>query len=164
MNIAYQSTIVDNAVLHQDLEKIFYHDFATVSEEEMGESQENKDAIAQLMASIRFDNEKGKYRIGLPWKYGRQVAIETLNVLNSRQMALNRLTGMIPRFQRDEARKQRVFTEMSKFTDKGYAIPINEEEEDKKNGPRWYLPIHVVEKGQKTRICHDARASVKGTC
>ena len=53
---------------------------------------------------------------------------------------------------------------MSKFTDKGYAIPINEEEENKKNNPRWYLPIHVVEKGQKTRICHDARASVKGTC
>ena len=77
MHIAYQSTIIDNTVLHQDFEKIFYHDFATVSEEELGESQENKDAIAQLMASIRFDDEKGKYRIGLPWKHGRKVAIET---------------------------------------------------------------------------------------
>ena len=81
--------------------------------------------------------------------------METLNILDSRQMALNRLTGMIPRFQRDEARKRRVFKEMSKFTDKGYAVQINEEEENKKENPRWYLPIHVVEKGQKTRICHE---------
>ena len=36
MSIAYQSTIIDNAVLHQDFERIFYHDFATVSEEEIG--------------------------------------------------------------------------------------------------------------------------------
>ena len=28
--------------------------------------------------------------------------------------------------------------------------------------PRWYLPIHVVEKNNKTRICHDARANVRG--
>ena len=164
LNIAYQSTIIDNAVLHKDLERIFYHDFATVSEEEIGQSRENKNAIAQLQNSIRFDTEKKKYVIGLPWKHSRDLAKETLNALDSRRMALNCLTGMIPHFWRDEERKQRVFKEMAKFFEKGYAVPINEEEENKKNNPRWYLPLLVVEKGLKTRICHDACAAVKGTC
>ena len=52
LNIAYQSTVIDNAALHKDLERIFYHDFATVSEEEIGQSRENKNAISQLESSI----------------------------------------------------------------------------------------------------------------
>ena len=126
LNIAYQSTVIDNAALHKDLERIFYHDFATVSEEEIGQSRENKNAISQLESSIRFDTNKQRYVIGLPWKHGREIARETLNSLDSRRMALNRLTGMIPRLQRDEERKQRVFKEMSKFFEKGYAVPIDE--------------------------------------
>ena len=41
-----------NAEISSSLDKIFYHDFPIVSDEEMGESRENRDAIKQLAESI----------------------------------------------------------------------------------------------------------------
>ena len=52
--------------LSKNLNRIFYHDFPLVSEEEMGESKENKDAIAQIEKSTYFDEKIGKYVVGLP--------------------------------------------------------------------------------------------------
>ena len=40
--------------LQEDSQKIFYHKFAIVSEEEMGDSKENKDMIAQLMQMTKL--------------------------------------------------------------------------------------------------------------
>ena len=58
---------------------------------------------------------------------------------------------------------QRVFKEMEKFKEKGYTHMIDNDNNDSgAENPRWYLPIHVVEKNNKTRICHDARANVRG--
>ena len=124
---------------------------------------ENKEAIRQLRETIQFDEEKKKNVVGLPWKNGREGAKKILNSLNSQQMALRRLQGMIPRFRRDGGRMQRVFKEMEKFEEKGYAHMIDNNNNDSgAENPRWYLPIHVVEKNNKTRICHDARANVRG--
>ena len=126
----------------------------------MGYSVENRKAIRQLQESIRFDEKICRYVVALPWKGGRENARNKLNVLNSQQMAMKRLHGMIPRFRRDPERKKRVFTEMAKFSEKGYASIIENDHDDASaENPRWYLPLHVVEKGNKTRICHNARAS-----
>ena len=164
-SITCHATAVDDESLRHDFHRIFNHDFAMVSEAEVGESRENRDAIQQLSQSIRFDATKNKYVIGLPWKHGRKHARDVLNNLDSRQMAMKRLRGMIPRFRRDPDRMQRVFTEMAKFEEKGYASAIEFLNDDREApNPRWYLPLHVVEKGQKTRICHDGRANVRGTC
>ena len=163
-NISCYATQVDDASLRSDFRRIFDHDFATVSEAEVGDSVENKEAVRQLNETITFDEGVEKYRVGLPWKYGRAHAIQTLNALDSEQMAFRRLKGMIPRFLRDPERKSRVFAEMRKFEELGYAEVLDQEERDTTNGPRWYLPIHVVEKNAKTRICHDARANVRGVC
>ena len=164
-NITCHATAVDDESLRQDFHRIFNHDFAMVSEAEVGESRESRDAVQQLSQSIRFDVSKNKYRIGLPWKHGREHARNVLNNLDSRQMAMKRLRGMIPRFKRDPDRMQRVFNEMAKFEQKGYANVIEDLNDDREaQDPRWYLPLHVVEKNQKTRICHDGRANVRGTC
>ena len=80
-------------------------------------------------------------------------------------MALRRLKGMVPRFKRDPARKERIFTEVRKFEEKGHAINVNSVDNPiDPDKPHWYLPLHVVEKKGKTRVCHDARASVNGIC
>ena len=57
----------DNLRLQESFQKIFYYDFAVVSEEEMGDSKENKDMVAQLMETIYVDKAVGEYFIGLPW-------------------------------------------------------------------------------------------------
>ena len=58
---------MDDLRLQECFQKIFYHDFAVMFEEEIGESKENKDMIAQLMETIYFDEVVGKYFVRLPW-------------------------------------------------------------------------------------------------
>ena len=77
-----------DAILCDNFSRIFYHDFACVLEEEVGESFENRKAIAMLKESIQFDEEKKKYVITLPWKATREEAMRTLNSRDSKAMAL----------------------------------------------------------------------------
>ena len=156
----------DDLRLQECFQRIFYHDFAVVSEEELGDSKENKDMIAQLMETIYFDEVVGKYFVGLPWRYPRETMTQILRTKNSRGMAMKRLRNMIPRMQRDPARRERVFREVKKFRETGAAIEIDSFDDDAyATLPRWYLPLHVDEKKfPKTRICHDARASTGGVC
>ena len=164
-NVSITAISMDNEILRRSLERIFYHDFAIVSEEELGESKEHREAIEQLAKTIRFDEEVKKYFVGLPWKIPRDEVTKIFNNLKSRDMAMNRLKGMIPRLKRDPARKERVFAEMQKFIDTGVAVEIDSVDDDATaSKPLWHLPIHVVEKRGKTRVCHDARASVGGYC
>ena len=58
---------MEDSILHRDFQRLFMHDFGIVSEEELGESGENRHAIQQLADSIRFEPEVGKYVVGLPW-------------------------------------------------------------------------------------------------
>ena len=163
--LSVNSMSISNTQLHEAFMKIFYHDYPCVSEEEMGPSRENQDAIRQLAESIRFDETLGKYVVALPWKYGREKAMQVLNPLNSRAMAMKRLTNMIPRFKKDSKRKEKVFSIMEKFVKTGVTLEIDPTNDDKDaTRPRWYLPIHVAEKRGKLRACHDARASVNGIC
>ena len=153
------------AEIRENIDRIFFHDFPPVSSEEIGESRENAEAIRQIRDSIRFDDKVGKYFSALPWKRGRKEATRVLNAVDSRSMALRRLKGMIPRFRRDLPRKARIFSEVRKFDEKGHAIDVNDVDHPlDPEKPHWHLPLHVVEKKGKTRVCHDARASVGGTC
>ena len=164
-DVSINAISADNEALRQSLDRIFYHDFAIVSEEELGDSKEHKEAIDQLAKSIRFDEKVGKYFVGLPWKIPREEVTKLFKTINSRETAMRRLRSMIPRLVRDPARKERVFAEMKKFVDTGVAVEIDSINDDSSaTKPRWYLPIHVVEKRGKTRVCHDARASTGGYC
>ena len=98
----------DDSKLQECFVKIFYHDFAVVLEEELGDSKENKDMIAQLMETIYFDEVVGKYFVGLPWRYPRKTMTQILRMKNSRGMAMKRLRNMIPCMQRDPARSEEV--------------------------------------------------------
>ena len=108
-DVAINFLSAEDSILHRDFQRLFMHDFGVVSEEELGESSENRHAIQQLADSIRFEPEVGKYVVGLPWRGGREHARATLNALDSRSMALKRLRSMLPRFRRDPDRKQRIF-------------------------------------------------------
>ena len=147
--------------LDENLQKIFYHDFSIVSEEEMGESKENRDAIAQIAKSTYFDKSLQKYVVGLPWRLPREEITRIFNKVDSRGMALRRLRSMVPRMKKDPARKERIFKEMNKFVETGVAIEIDSKDDDSTAlTPRWHLPIHVDEKKKnKTRVCHDGRSS-----
>ena len=84
---------------------------------------------------------------------------------NSRATAIRRLSTMIPKLRRDDEKRARVFTEMNKFVEKGYATRVvDEDDAAAASNPRWYLPLHVVVKGNKTRVCHDTRAATSGIC
>ena len=63
-------TRTSDEALQEKLDRIFFNDFTGVSEEEMGQSRENREAIRQLKESIRFDEQKQKYVVALPWKHG----------------------------------------------------------------------------------------------
>ena len=58
---------VDNVALSKSLDRMFYHDFAIVSEEEMGQSEENCRAVKWVKEAIYFDKKLQKYVVGLPW-------------------------------------------------------------------------------------------------
>ena len=164
-NISCGATSVEFGDVREGLDRIFYHDFAIVSEEELGESLDNREAVEQLKKSICFNDDRKKYMIDLPWKGGRENAMKKINAVDSRSTALKRLRGTAAQLRRDDEKKERVFAEMEKFVKLGYASVIEDLNDDTTTDrPRWYLPLHVVEKGGKTRVCHDARASTNGVC
>ena len=161
-NVAAINAIsAQDETLNENLQKIFYHDFSIVSEEEMGESKENKDAIAQIAKSTYFDETLQKYVVGLPWRLPREEMTRIFNEVDSRGMAMKRLKGMIPRMRKDPARKERIFKEMNKFVETDVAVEIDSTNDDSTAlTPRWHLPIHDDEKKKgKTRVCHNARAA-----
>ena len=80
----------DDQILREDLQKIFRNDFPDVNETEESWSKETQFAVQQMKETIRFDKEKGKYRVGLPWKEGREAATERINNVDSRSMATKR--------------------------------------------------------------------------
>ena len=166
-NIVSHAISADNQELSANIDKIFYNDFAVVSEEEIGDSEEHREAIRQLDATFRFDDKLGKYVCGLPWRYGREKTAEILRSVDSKAMAMKRLKSMIPRLRRDEARADRIFAEVSKFDEKGVAMDIVDEELENEKAvearrPIWHLPLMAVEERGKTRMCHDAKASTGG--
>ena len=72
---------------------------------------------------------------------------------------------MIPLLRRDPVRYERVYAESQKFIDTGVAIKIDPFDDDASApNPRWSMPLHVVIKHGKWRVCHDARAATGEIC
>ena len=90
-SISCNALSTDNRILKDAIDKIFYNDFpAIVTEEEYGKSSDNRKAIRLLQESIYFCEERGKFVVALPWKYGRERSAEILNSVDSKGMALKR--------------------------------------------------------------------------
>ena len=167
-SIACHQISIDDASLRNNLERIFYQDFASCSEEETGMSVDQKSATQQLIDTTKFDKDIGKYVAGIPWRKSREEAKEAMNSVDSEAMCLKRLNNTRAKLQRDPELKERAFTQMDKFEEEGYAINIEKQPGEEEEKGIWYLPIHIVEEMRngklKTRICHDARASTGGIC
>merc|ERR1712074_13088 len=156
---------VDNVALSRSLDRMFYHDFAIVSEEEVGQSEENRRAVKRVKETIYFDEKLQKYVVGLPWLYEKEKIVEIIKSVNARAMTIKRTKSLRYKLSNDHDLRDRVFKEMDKFVDTGVAIEIDPKNDDASiSSPRWYLPIHVVEERNKTRICHDGRAETGGIC
>ena len=152
--------------LKDDLQKIFTADFPPV-EDELQLSREAKYALEQLEETIKWDAEKKKYSVGLPYKQGREKAAEILRSVDSKATAERRAWSLKRSMEKLPDKKAKGFSEMRKFLEKGRAERLSPEEDKRQkegNLPIWYLPCHLVFQKGKWRFCHDGRAPTKGIC
>ena len=164
--IASFKVAVDDLGLKEDLEKIFYYDYSIISDEQVGDSVEAREALEQLEKSSRFEKEKGKYVAGLIWKGGREAAAEKLNSVDSESMALRRLESLKRSMKRDPDKREKAFIQVRKFIEHGRAEVVNEKDfrVKPKDRVQWRIPGHLVHQNSKWRFCHDGRAAVDGIC
>ena len=108
--VAISRLSTDDAVLREDLQRIFRNDFPEVEDVETW-SQETQYAVEQLKETITFNKEKGKYQVGLPWKNGRDGAIK-LNEIDSRSMATKRMWSLKRSMLKVPEKKEKGFKEM----------------------------------------------------
>ena len=155
---------VEDRRLKDDIQKIFHNDFPTVREDELQLSREAKYALEQLEETIRWDPERQKYSVGLPYKQGRDKAASILRSVDSRSTAEKRAWSLKRSMEKIPDKKAKGFSEMKKFIEKGRAERLSQEENRRQveNGlPIWYLPCHLVFQKNKWRFCHDGRAPTK---
>ena len=81
-------------ILKSELKSIFYQDFPHVEHDGKAPSREEEYARTQLKESIKWDEVKGKYSCGLPFKFGREKTAELLNSVDSSSMAKNRMRSL----------------------------------------------------------------------
>ena len=145
----------------------FAGNFEPVKEEETAYSMEDKYAIKQMEESIRWDPKVGRYRVGLPYKLGREETAKRINHLDSDGMALDRLKRLGRKMEKDPERARITFETMAKFHEKGRVKKVEpvDLENWPKDQPKWTIPIHVTDKPGKpgqVRVCHDCKAKVGG--
>ena len=74
---AYVSALsADDRELKENMRLIFERDFPVVQEDEKSLSREAKYALEQLEESVKWNEAKGKYSAGLPYKLGRDKTAE----------------------------------------------------------------------------------------
>ena len=86
---------VDNEQLSKSLDRMFYHDFSIVSEEEIGQSEEHRQAVERIRETIYFDEKLQKYVVGLPWKYPLEKIVEMIKSVDARAMSMKRAKSSI---------------------------------------------------------------------
>ena len=111
----------------------------------------------------------GRYRVRLPWKYGREATAAAINGLDSNQMAFDRLQWLGRKMLKDPERSRITFKTMAKFDDKGRVRIVEPADAATwpKDKPTWTIPIHVADKPGKpgqVRVCHDCKAKVGNVC
>ena len=158
---------VEDRKLKEDLQKIFTNDFPPIMEDELQLSREAKYALEQLEDTIKWDAEKKKYSVGLPYKQGREKSAQILRSVDSKSTAEKRAWSLKRSMEKVEGKREKGFSEMKKFLEKGRAERLSPEEDKRQvenNLPIWYLPCHLVFQKNKWRFCHDGRAPTKGIC
>ena len=93
---------------------MFRHDFLyRPGEERRPEKKhpsiQDKYAMEQIESTLKFDESTGHYSCSLPWVQGRAVAAENLDVEVSRWNAIDRLTKLSRRLDKDQGMKTAVF-------------------------------------------------------
>ena len=120
---------IEDRSLREDIQKIFNADFPPIVEDGIQLSREAKYALEQLEETIRWDTEKGKYSVGLPYKEGREKAAETLRSVDSKSTAVKRAWSLKRSMEKIPSKKEKGFSEMKKFVEKGRATRLTTEEE-----------------------------------
>ena len=152
--------------LQTAIRHMFRHDFVMSGEdiappEKIHPSVKDDFSKEQLDNTMTFDSQIKHYRVGLPWREGREAAMMALNGIDSYANARMRLLREKTKMEKDESRKEGVFAQMEETINEGHARVVKVK--NPKDVPVWYMPIHVVtqpDKPGKFRICQDAASKV----
>ena len=125
----------DDAVLHQQMERMFRNDFnEPLVASKTAMSVEDRRALAQMEGSVKIVN--GHYQLGLPWGQ------KSVRLPNNREFAMTRLNHLKKRFQRDPHLFEKYKETIDCYVSSGFARQVPHEElEVNEDTPVWYLPI-----------------------
>ena len=139
-----------------DIRRVLESDFAEAKNANPATSQEDRQFISQVNKGV-VHLPDGHYEIPLPLKS------TTLQLLDNKVMAEQRLRHLKKRMEKDQEYKQDYTTFMNSIIEQGYAERVPKEEVDK-TGSSWYIPHHGVyhPKKQKIRVVFDCSAKFEG--
>ena len=123
-------------------------------------------AQSQMKDSLTFDEEKGKYRVALPWKYGREETAKIFSETDFLSTARDRQRKLKAKLLRNPAQREFAFATMNDTLEKNHAQVLSDVGSDPTN-PVCYLPIHMAPQPHKSkpwRLCQDAAAITSGRC
>jgi hypothetical protein len=128
-----------------------------VFEREKGMSVEDRKALVTWQDGVRFQD--GHYVLPIPFRTSRP------KLPDNRIMALKRLGSLGRKLQRNPELQRQYVSGIQALIDKGYAVPVPPEAENRADGKVWYLPHHPVinPNKDKPRIVFDCAAEHHGT-
>ncbi|XP_056001985.1 uncharacterized protein LOC125664373 [Ostrea edulis] len=149
---------IDVRKLEEQIRDQFNYDFSERTIDDVYEPSKNdRKFLERVSNSIRYEN--GHHTIGLPFKY------DNVSLPNNRKQAVQRLSFIAKRFNRDKNFHKEYCDFMDKIISEGYAVKVPAEELGLDDGRVWYLPHHGVyhPKKRKLRVVFDCAARYQGT-
>jgi hypothetical protein len=119
--------------LRDNINRMFRYDFllrpGEVTRSEMKHpSIQDEFASKQIEETLSFDEATGHYTCGLPWVKGRAAAAECLDVEASKWNAMDRLTKLRRRLEKDPEMKTAVFGLVKGIIDDGHVKVVDNPE------------------------------------
>ena len=166
MNCCVAESDLDPVI--QEVNRMWRHNFLIrdgekASPDEVHPSREDQAAVDRIKETLVFDKELGHYRVGLPWKNGREAAAQQIDNGAFEAQAKKRMMNTRNRMLKEPLMKEGVTAAIQKIIDEGHARRVT----NPKVGPGipvCTLPIHVVAQKGKFRVCQDGAAKVNGSC
>ncbi|XP_056022166.1 uncharacterized protein LOC125649571 [Ostrea edulis] len=149
---------IDVRKLEEQICDQFNYDFSERIIDDVHEPSKNdRKFLERVSNSIRYEN--GHHTIGLSFKY------HNVSLPNNRKQAVQRLSFIAKRFNRDKNFHKEYCDFMNKIISEGYAVKVPAEELGLDDGRVWYLPHHGVyhPKKRKLRVVFDCAARYQGT-
>ena len=142
--------------LNEVVQEHFSRDFCERENESKTEySQDDKDFLAKMAASISRDNDK--YMISLPFK-------DDTRYPDNRGLAEQRLACLKRKLEKDAAFKESYTAQMEKLIDRGHAELVPGSTLKRRDGKVWLIPhfsvMHPTKK--KPRVVFDLKAKHRG--